>query len=297
MNDVASGDDLADALLAIGSKDVAESKRLLERAAQQGSIMGRALSDVLNHGGSRNAYDEPRAFEVFIRGGGNLALYAAVSADLAKLYDAVRPSTLLDIGAGDGMALIPAITSSVHVLGRLDVVEPNDVLLGNLTASLPFARGHRMTLEKFVGDIRAEDRWDLAQSTFALQSIETKAREQALATLAGHVARLVIVEFDVPALTSGSLVYYKSLAQRYERAASEYGQNAALVAGGFLAPMLLGQLRSIVPSNYEQPADAWAAELEKAGYDVIAQKNLHDYSWSTAFSMVAVPRDMPFCGK
>ncbi|NJB77623.1 hypothetical protein [Xanthomonas arboricola] len=289
MSRVVPGDDLADALTALGSEDVAGGRRLLEGAAQQGSIMGRALNDVLNQGGSRNAYDEPRAFEVFIRGGGNLALYAAVSADLAQLYNAVRPSALLDIGAGDGMALIPAINSSAHAPAQLDVVEPNDVLVSNLTASLPFARGHRLTMEKFVAGIGAEDRWDLAQSTFALQSIETKAREQALATLAGHVARLVIVEFDVPALTPGSLVYYKSLAQRYERAASEYGENAALVAGGFLAPMLLGQLRSIVPSNYEQPADAWAAELEKAGYHVISKTNLHDYSWSTAFSMVAVP--------
>ncbi|AKC79202.1 hypothetical protein XB05_10980 [Xanthomonas arboricola] len=290
MNKVVPGDDLADALTALGSEDVAESRRLLENAAQQGSIMGRALSDVLNHGGSRNAYDEPRAFEVFIRGGGNLALYTAVSAELAKLYDALRPNTLLDIGAGDGMALIPAINSSAHAPAQLDVVEPNNMLLSNLTASLPFARGHRMTMEKFVADIAAEDRWDLAQSTFALQSIETKAREKALATLAGHVGRLVIVEFDVPPFTPGSLVYYKSLAQRYERAASEYGEDAALVAGGFLAPMLLGQLRSIVPSNFEQPADAWAAELEKAGYIVIAKTNIHDYSWSTAFSMAAFPR-------
>lgn len=290
MSKVSSGNELADALNALDSEDVAEGRRLLERASQQGSIMGRALNDVLNQGGSRNAYVEPRAFEVFIRGGGNLALYTAVSAELAKLYDALRPSTLLDIGAGDGMALIPAINSSEHVPAQLDVVEPNDVLLSNLTASLPFVRGHRMTMEKFVGAIDAEDRWDLVQSTFALQSIETRVREQALATLAGHVGRLVIVEFDIPPLTPGSLVYYKSLAQRYERAASEYGEDAVLVARGFLAPMLLGQLRSIVPSNYEQPADAWAAELEKAGYNVIAKTNIHDYSWSTAFSMAAVPR-------
>ncbi|MCC8495800.1 hypothetical protein LN451_18145 [Xanthomonas hortorum pv. gardneri] len=72
MSRVVPGDDLADALTALGSEYVAGGRCLLEGAAQQGSIMGRALNDVLNQGGSRNAYDEPRAFEVFIRGGETL---------------------------------------------------------------------------------------------------------------------------------------------------------------------------------------------------------------------------------
>lgn len=287
---VAKSTNLAHALAALGARDVAGSSRYLDCAVQQGSIMGRAIIEALESGDSRSAYDEPRAFEVFIRGGGNLALYDAVSAELAKLYDVLRPSTLLDIGTGDGMALVPAIRSSVHVPGQIDVVEPNEVLLGNLTTSLPNVRGYRTTIENFLEGVDAEDHWDLAQSTFALQSIETKAREQALIALVGHVDRLVIVEFDVPDLTPNSDAYYQSLAHRYERAASEYGENAALVAGGFLAPMLLGQLRSIAPSNHEQPADAWVAELERSGYRVIARANLHDYSWATAFSLLAIPR-------
>ncbi|PPT93003.1 hypothetical protein XaraCFBP7407_19100 [Xanthomonas arboricola pv. arracaciae] len=287
---VATNADLADALAALGSRDDAQSSCHLERAVQQGSIMGCAIRDALAHGDFRNAYDEPRAFEVFVRGGGNLALYDAVRAELAKLYDSLRPSTLLDIGAGDGMALVPAIEASGHVPDQIDVVEPNEVFLGKLTASLRPVRGYRMTMENFLEGVDAEDRWDLAQSTFALQSIETEAREQALRTLAGHVDRLVIVEFDVPDLTPNSDAYYQSLAHRYERAASEYGENAALVAGGFLAPMLLGQLRSIAPSNYEQPADAWAAELEKSGYRVLSRANLHDYSWANAFSLTAAPK-------
>ncbi|AGI09773.1 hypothetical protein GUF72_21520 [Xanthomonas citri pv. citri] len=287
---VATNADLADALAALDARDDAASSRHLERAARQGSIMGRAIRDVLDDGNSRNAYDKPRAFELFVRGGGNLALYEAVSAELAKLYDALRPSTLLDIGAGDGMALVPAIEASGHVPDQIDVVEPNDVLLGKLIASLPLVRGYRMTMENFAEGFDDEDHWDLAQSTFALQSIETKTREQALAALAGHVDRLVIVEFDVPDLTPNSDAYYQSLAHRYERAASEYSEDAALVAGGFLAPMLLGQLRSIAPSNHEQPADAWVAELERAGYRVLSRANLHDYSWSTAFSLTAAPK-------
>ncbi|PPU21867.1 hypothetical protein [Xanthomonas arboricola] len=281
---------LASALAALGSGEDAESIRPLERAVQQGSIMGRAIREALEHGDSRSAYDEPRAFEVFIRGGGNVALYEAVSEELAQLYNALRPSTVLDIGAGDGTALVPAIQASVHVPDQIDVVEPNDVLLGELIASLPLVRGYRMTMENFVEGFDDEDHWDMAQSTFALQSIEAKAREQALEALAGHVDRLVIVEFDVPDLAPNSDAYYQSLAQRYERAASEYGENAALVAGGFLAPMLLGQLRSIAPSNHEQPADAWAAELERSGYRVIGKANLHDYSWATAFSLIAIPK-------
>ncbi|MGN3937947.1 hypothetical protein ABVB18_21760 [Xanthomonas citri pv. mangiferaeindicae] len=86
---VATNADLADALAALDARDDAVSSRYLERAARQGSIMGRAIRDVLDDGNSRNAYDKPLAFELFVRGGGNLALYEAVSAELAKLYDAL----------------------------------------------------------------------------------------------------------------------------------------------------------------------------------------------------------------
>jgi hypothetical protein len=283
--------DLAAALAAIEAGDDAGARGLLDRAAQRGSLMGKSLGDVLRRGGARNAYDEPRAFETFVRGGGNVPLYASVSSELARQYDALRPDTLLDIGAGDGMALVPAVAASESAPGRIDVVEPNEGLLSTLRASLPSARAHRQTLERFVAGMGDSDRWNLAQATFALQSIEPKARGNALATLAGHVDRLLIVEFDVPRLMPGTAEHYASLADRYERAASEYGGDAELVAGGFLAPMLLGQLRSIVPSNYEQPAEAWAAELQEAGYRVTAQSDVHEYSWSMAFCMTAVPRD------
>lgn len=253
--------------------------------------MGRALRHALGEGRARNAYDEPRAFEIFIRGGGNIALYDAVSSELAAHYDALRPVSLLDIGAGDGMALLPAIAASTNAPRRIDVVEPNEGLSASLGASLPSARVHRQTLERFVARLGQGDRWDLAQATFALQSIETDARRNALAALGPHVSELVIVEFDVPLHRPGSFDRYDSLARRYERAASEYGADAELVAGGFLAPMLLGQLRSVVPSNHEQPAEAWAAELGEAGFRVVSQADVHDYSWSTAFCMKAVPRN------
>lgn len=282
---------LSAALSAIEARDDAEARRGLERAAQMGSLMGRALYDALAVGSSRNAYDEPRAFETFIRGGGNIPLYEAVSAELARHYEASHPDSLLDIGAGDGMALVPAVTASKSAPHRIDVVDPNEGLLARLRASLPSARAHQQTLEAFVAGLGKGERWDLAQATFALQSIEPKARGHALAILAGHVDRLLIIEFDVPRHVPGSPDHYESLARRYEHAASQYGADAERVAGGFLAPMLLGQLRSIVPSNYEQPAEAWAAELDAAGYRVTSQSDVHDYSWSMAFGMTAVPRD------
>ncbi|WP_244667735.1 hypothetical protein [Xanthomonas sp. D-99] len=160
---IAANTHLANALAALGARDDAGSSRYLERAVQQGSIMGRAIIEALEHGSSRNAYDEPRAFEVFIRGGGNLALYDAVSAELANLYDALRPSTLLDIGAGDGMALVPAIEASGHVPDQMDVVEPNEMLLGKLIASLPLVQGYRMTMQNFLEGVDAEDHWDLGK--------------------------------------------------------------------------------------------------------------------------------------
>ena len=102
-----------------------------------------------------------------------------------------------------------------------------------------------------------------------------------------HVRQLAVVEFDVPVLEARSAEYFDSLAQRYERALAGYGEDAPLVAGGFLAPMLLGQLRQASrPSNWEQPIQAWLEELREAGYATVRTEALYDYSWSPAVLML-----------
>ena len=259
------------------------------KTAREHSLMARALLASLEAGQGANAYDAPRAFEAFIRGGGNVALYRAVSAALAGVYDRYRPARLLDIGAGDGMALVPALEAAMHAPHRVDVVEPNGEMFAKLTARLPLHAGYNQDLETFVEHLGADDRWELAQSSFALQSIPPEARVRALQKLLPHVNRLVIVEFDVPTFAAGSADLYDSLATRYELAASEQGEHAGLVASGFLAPMVLGQLRARSPSNWEQPAAAWADELLASGFRAVEVEHVHDYSWAPAVCITAMP--------
>jgi hypothetical protein len=259
----------------------------LTKARAEGSVMADALARaMIDDDGERSAYDAPRAFEVFIRGGGNASLYSAVSATLARLYEQLGVRCLLDIGAGDGLALLPALGQTRPAPTTVDVVEPSGGLLDALRPRLPAGKAWQLTLQAFLAQLAPERRWDLAQSTFALQSIAPGERLAALKKLRRHVTRLAIVEFDVPVFTSAD-ERFASLAQRYERAASEYGDDAALVAGGFLAPMLLGQLRTSAPSNWEQPISAWQDELARAGYRVAATTHVHDYSWAPAWLIVA----------
>lgn len=285
---------LASALSALqGGKDC-DARNLLEMASAHRSPMATGLLHALDGAEVSSAYDQPHAFERFIRGEGNRALYDTVSAELARLCTTHVPHSLLDVGAGDGMALAPAVRASDHAISRLEIVEPNTALLSGLMANLPMVEGHRTTLEHFVSTLPATARWNMAQSTFALQSIIPAARKAALRLLAAHVDRLIVVEFDVPDLVAGTSEYYDSLAARYEQAAADCGEDADLVAGGFLAPMLLGQLRAAAPSNYEQPMSAWITELAEAGFRVVRMAHVHPYSWADAFLLEAVPTGHPF---
>jgi len=274
------------AALAVGKDDDARAALARVRAI---SPMARALLHAMTSGSKANAYDAPRAFEVFIRGGGNVALYRAVSTVLAETYDRYRPVDMIDIGAGDGMALLPAIEAATYPPQKVDVVEPNSEMLARLCEAFPLNAGYNQTFEVFAENLRSKNRWQLAQSTFALQSIPPDARVKALRKLASHVERLVVIEFDIPELAPGSDALYESLATRYDLAANEQGDDADLVASGFLAPMLLGQLRAVTPSNWEQPATARVRELMTSGFREVEVEHVHDYSWAPAVCITAVP--------
>ncbi|HEY4090387.1 MAG TPA: class I SAM-dependent methyltransferase [Luteibacter sp.] len=263
-----------------------DARPWLAQARRDGSLMAVALSHAATGEGEHGAYDQPHAFEVFIRAGGNPPLYAEVSAALARLYEQLGARCLLDIGVGDGMALLPALGQTRRAPATVDVVEPSGGLLDTLRPRLPAGKAWQLTLQAFLAQLAPERRWDLAQSTFALQSIPPGERLTALKRLRRHVTRLAIVEFDVP-LFANAGERFSSLAARYERAAREYGEDAPLVAGGFLAPMLLGQLRATTPSNWEQPISAWQEELVRAGYRVASTSHVHDYSWAPAWLIVA----------
>lgn len=234
-------------------------------------------------------YDRPAAFTAFVRGGGNVALYERLSEKLAAGYDRTRPDTLLDIGCGDGLALVPALESAGHRPRRADLVEPSAVLLDAAKQRLTDVdiKVHvwRQTAQEFFPRQR---RWDRAQATFSLQSVPLADRLGVLRSLREHTDVLTIAEFDIPELVEGTPEHLRSLVSRYERGIAEYGDDARLVAQGFLLPVLLGQVDPDVErTNWEQPAARWADQLTEAGFTNVDVEPLADYWWAPAVLITA----------
>jgi SAM-dependent methyltransferase len=282
------------ALHALTAGDVTGARRAVAGSAGGGSLLGGALATYLagDHDGA--VYEEPEAFAAFIRGGGNVPLYAAVAEALAGLYAAQQPARLLDVGCGDGTALIPALSRSTHIPARVDLVEPSAALLeaavtGLHAAQIPAAiRTWPVTLQDFVAELPDEAGWPVAQSTFALHTLPPAARSAALAELCPHVGLLAIAEFSVPDLRPGSPEHLRFLAESYERGLAEYEAERDLVAQGFLMPVLAGQLGpEAVRATWEQPSLAWQRQLEQAGYTGAAIRPLYDYWSSPAFLLTA----------
>jgi hypothetical protein len=231
-------------------------------------------------------YVDPAAFQAFISGGSNVALYEATSAALGERWPAA-PFRLLDIGAGDGHALVPALGDRA---GTVDVtaVEPSDAMAARLGERLPAASVHATTAQAFLAALD-EERWDVGESTFALHAIPTAERPAVLAALARRCDRYVLVDFDVPDFSGQrdpDRVAYCT--ERYEIALAEYEGDGGLVAQGFLIPVLLGGFDPAVPqSTWEQPAAAWEVEFRAAGYGAVVTEPLCDYPWAPAFVLTA----------
>ena len=241
-------------------------------------------------------YELRDAFAAFVRGGGNVALYRATSERLRRVYAEYDSVALLDIGVGDGAALLPALSDRV---GHVDLVEPSESLLAVTTAALS-ARGisHRAfssTLEEFVAAPPAVGAWDLTQATFALQSARPAERQVELRWLASHTARLVLAEFDVPRFDdpqAPARVQY--VVERYSRGLAEYVEDRELVAQGFLMPMLFGSFdRTTARTNYEQPIESWADDLRTAGFTHVAAEHLYQYWWAGAYLVDAWTETTP----
>ncbi|MEV8606680.1 class I SAM-dependent methyltransferase [Amycolatopsis sp. NPDC051373] len=177
-------------------------------------------------------YDQPAAFTAFIRGGGNVSLYERLSAALAARYAALRPESLLDLGCGDGLAVVPALAQSSFRPGRIDLVEPSAALLADV--DVPGANRFGATARSFLGANGST--WNLAQSTFAMQSMTPPVRAAVLRELRPRTETLVLAEFDIPVLDEGSPEFLESLVTRYECGVAEYGAQASLVAQGFSYP-------------------------------------------------------------
>lgn len=251
----------------------AESVRYLTRVAQSGKA---------------HVYVSPTGFTAFIRGGGNIPLYQATSAALQRIYHDHARSTLLDIGVGDGMALLPALTESIL---RVDLVEPAPALLDHtvraLTARNTPHRAFAQTLQTFI--TTTDEHWDLAQATFSLQSIPTAERPALLRWLQAHSTRLVLVEFDVPAFSHRYAPQrVRHIIERYIEGLAEYPDDDGTVAQGFLMPVMFGSFDpTIERTNEEQPIAAWVEQLNASGYTHVEQTLLFDYWWAPAYLLDA----------
>lgn len=127
------------------------------------------------------------------------ALYLAVWAWSVgdEVYRREWPGSVLDVGAGDGLALLPALGGQRM---RVGVVEPSAALLAETTAGLErlgvVHESWRVTAQEFVA--AHAGRWDVVQSSFALQSLCEADKREVLSWICGHASRFVLVEFDVP---------------------------------------------------------------------------------------------------
>ena len=281
---------LAQALQAVAAGDTTAAVASAAQAAEGGSRLGAALAEFLQSEPTEGVYDAPAAFEAFVEGGGNIPLYQATSAALAGLYDQHRPAALLDIGCGNGRALLPALRAAGHQPDRITLVEPSEALLSTAVAGLPAAEVQTLptTIQAFLDGLGPESHWPVAQSTFALHTIPHDARTAVLAQLRPYVNILAIADFDVPDHPVGSLEHLRFLAETYERGLAEYDTDRDLVAQGFLMPVLVGQLKPGADRvTWEQSQERWREQLTAAGYRNLTISPLYDYWSSPAFLLTA----------
>lgn len=232
--------------------------------------------------GRTDVYTDPEAFALFIDGGGNVGLYEHAGRALAAAHAEVRPQRALDIGCGEGRLTSASLREGLH---RLDLVEPSAELLAAACRRLEDSGvevvPHQVGAEE-VATVLAGARWGVAQSTFALHTMAPDVRGRVLRDLATRVDRLLLVEFDCPALTDRGDAHLHHLVDRYEVGLAEYVE-APLVASGFLMPVLVGQLDPAAERHtWEQPATAWVEELRAAGFATVTHREISPYWWAPA---------------
>lgn len=287
------------ALLAFADERYAEAATFAEDAALASpeELLPRAAAAHLARvakEGKRNVYVSAEGFGAFIRGGGNVSLYRETSAALARSYPR-EAFDLLDIGVGDGLALLPALTPSVR---KVTLVEPAAPLLERTTQQLT-ARG--VAFESFAGvlqDFAAQPgmqsrRWAVAQATFSLHNLPPPARPEMLGWLRDHCDVLLLAEFDAPLMDEPlrpELV--KHILTRYPAGLAEYvGPSFEAVAQGFLMPVMFGYVdRGATRTTFEHPMETWEQQLREAGFARVERQRLYDYWWAPANLLVARAR-------
>jgi hypothetical protein len=235
-------------------------------------------------GGMRAVYLNPAGFSAFIRGGSNQRLYRATSAALRSVYAGLNAATLLDIGVGDGMALLPALDEHI---ARVIAVEPSGVMLEK-TANELRRRGVRFeaipqTIQEYAERTHTLQ-CDVAQATFSLQSLAPAARARIWPWLRQHARRVLVAEFDVPnSSVAFSARWVAHVLGRYRRGLAEYA-GEPLVIQEFLMPVMFGYFDpTATRTNYEQSSSDWAAEARAGGFTNVLTELLDDYWWAPAY--------------
>jgi SAM-dependent methyltransferase len=234
----------------------------------------------------RDVYATPDGFRAFIDNASNVALYRATIDHLSRRHRELLPTSVVDIGCGDGRVthacLAPGV-SAVHL------VEPSDALMSDALGRTEWPvvpTAHTTDLTGFVSSLGPTDRFAIVQSTFALHTIAPGERSRALASLHAHTNRLIVVDFDIPEFADRSREHAEYAIERYRIGVAEYAGIPAAISG-FLMPVLLGQFEATAARHtFEQPVARWIEDLAAAGFDPRVEM-IHDYWWGPAFCMEA----------
>ncbi len=277
------------ALLAFGGHELQLAAEYTRRAAEQEpeNLVFKEALPFLQHviaSGKKSVYATGNGFLAFIRGGGNVPLYEKASAALQTIYQQYETLSVLDIGVGDGMALLPALTRNIR---QLDLLEPSAVMLAKLKNILTRREIQHQavccTIQEFINTHTGS--WDLIEATFSLQSIPPEERSEVFAWIRKFGKRLLLVEFDVPefdSLYAPNRVKY--ILERYQDGLAEYEDERSLAAQEFLMPVMFGYFdKSAHRTNYEQTIRSWEHELQQAGFRQVQSQMLHPYWWAPAY--------------
>ena len=276
------------ALAALVAGDPVAARSALSDAPAD-SALARGLADFLGAQRAPGVYDEPTAFEAFIDHGANPELYRRTIEVLAAVHADVRPDAVADIGCGDGRVTAAVLDRATT---RVDLVEPSIALLRHAVDAVarPGAEvvAHPIGASDLAAEVDADQRWDVVQSTYAMHTIPPADRPALFEWLAGRCDRLLIVEFDVPALDDRSPAHIAYLAERYEAGVREYLDHPEAI-DGFLMPVLVGQLQPAAARHtFEQPIAEWEARLRDAGFRTTTRP-VFDYWWAPAVLIDARP--------
>lgn len=219
----------------------------------------------------------------------SVALFERTARLIARAHARLRPVAAVDLGSGDGRVSAAAMRVGLE---RLDLVEPSRALLEAAVRRMEDSgvdvRAHRTVPDEWPSLV-TDETWGVAQAVFALHDVAPEARRGILTTLAERADTVLIVEFDCPVETDRTDPHLAFLVDRYRAAVAD--ATDPLIVGGYLLPVLVGQLSPGATRHaWEQPIAAWCAEVEGAGLRVVDTSPISDHWWASAHLIEATAR-------